>query len=87
MQSRHALIVERDFSTNENVENDSKAPDVDLGTGVRFSVEELRCGEVERSAERVEMRRRGVEVRETKVDNLDVARFRDEDVLNLQICS
>jgi hypothetical protein len=39
MQLRHALVVEWDFSTNQDVQYDAKTPDIDFGTSVLFSLE------------------------------------------------
>lgn len=51
MQGRHALIVKRDFSTDENVKNDAEAPYVDFGSGVGAGVEKLWSSKVEGTAE------------------------------------
>jgi hypothetical protein len=51
MQSWHTLIVERDLPANEDVENDAKAPDVDLRTGVELGVEKFGRSKVEGSTE------------------------------------
>jgi hypothetical protein len=39
MQSGHALIVERDFATNEHVQDDTERPYIDFWPNVRFRVE------------------------------------------------
>ena len=85
MKRGHALVVERHFPTYEHVEHDAEAPHVDLGPGVDFGVEELGRGEVERAAEGGEMVDGVVEVGEAKVDELDVPRLRDKDVLDFEI--
>ena len=85
MQGWHALIVEGDLPTDEDVEDDSETPDVDFGTGVETSVEEFGGGEVERTAEGGKLGVRGEEVGETEVDDLDVSRVGDEDVLDLEV--
>lgn len=51
MQRRHALIVEWHLSTHEDVEDDSEAPYIDLGTGVRLGIEELGGGKVKGTTE------------------------------------
>jgi len=79
------LIVERDLSTDEDVEDDSETPDVDFGTSVETSVEEFGSGEVEGTAEGRELGVRGEEVGESEVDDLDVSRVGDEDILDLKI--
>jgi len=86
MQRRHALIVEGHLAANKDVEHDAETPNVDLGTGVGLGVEEFGGGKIEGTAEGGEMRGGRVEVREAKVDDFDVARFGDEDVLDFEIC-
>jgi hypothetical protein len=51
MESGHALIVERDFATYENIEDDAETPDVDFWAGVDLCVEQFRGGEVEGTTE------------------------------------
>lgn len=46
MERWHALVVEWYLATNEDVEHDAKRPDVDLGAGVYFGVQELWGGEI-----------------------------------------
>ena len=82
----HALVVERDLAADEHVEHDAEAPDVDLRAGVHARVEQLRRGEVERAAEGGQVRRGVVQVRQAKVDDFDVPRLGDQDVLDLEIC-
>lgn len=86
MQRRHALVVKGDLAADEDVEDNAKAPDVDLGSRVELGVEEFGGGKVEGTAEGAELGDGGVEVREAKVDDLDVARLGDEDVFDLEIC-
>ena len=87
VQSGHALVVERNFAAHEDVQDDAERPHVDLGASVRLGVEELGRGKVERAAERRQVRHGRVQVRQAKVDDLDVARLRDEDVLDLEVCA
>lgn len=86
VQGRHALVVEGYFAAYEDVKDDAEAPHVDLGSRVGFGVEQLGRGKVERPAKGAEVRRRRVEIRQTKVDDLDVARLGDENVFNLEVC-
>lgn len=85
MESGHTLIVERNLSTNEDIKDDAEAPYVDFWASVDFGVEEFRCCKVQRTTEGGEMGNRVIEVRETKVDYLDVSRFRYEYVLDFEI--
>ena len=85
MQGWHALVVERHLAANQDIQDDSKTPHIDLGPSVDLRVEEFWCSEVQRAAERRKMVDGVVQIGETEVDDLDVARVRDEDVLNLQV--
>ncbi|KAG6889456.1 hypothetical protein C0995_000981, partial [Termitomyces sp. Mi166 len=38
MKRRHALVVERDFDANKNVEDDTEAPDVNFGADTRITM-------------------------------------------------
>jgi hypothetical protein len=46
MQSWHALIIEGHLATYENIEYNTKTPDVYLGTGVDLGIEEFRRSKV-----------------------------------------
>ena len=85
MQRRHALIVERHLAAHEHIQHDPETPHIDFWPSVEPRVEQLRRGKVERSAERRQLGRRRKQVGQTKVDDLDVARVGDEDVLDLEI--
>ena len=75
MQCWHALIIKRDFATDQNIEHNSEAPDIDFGTGVNLGVEQLGSGEIQGTAECRQMVGRVVEIGETEVDDLDVPRM------------
>lgn len=81
------MIVEGDLAADEDVENDAEGPDVDFRTGVRLGIQQLGRCEVEGATEGGEIRARRVEVGKAEVDDLGVARLRDEDVLDLEICA
>ena len=68
MQCRHALIVERNLATDQNIENDAKAPHVYLGSGVNLGVEEFRGGKIERAAKCTKVARGIVKIGEAEVD-------------------
>lgn len=85
MQSRHALIVERHFTTNENVEDDTETPHVNFGPRICPCLQQLGSGEVETAAKGFEMAARREQVTQAKIDNLDVASLADEDVFDFQI--
>ena len=85
MQLRHALVIEGHLATDQDVQDDTKTPDVDLGTGVLSSLEQLGRSEVQAATEGLEVTTGGEQVTQAKVDDLDIARLADEDVLDLQI--
>ena len=86
MEGGHALIVKGDLAADEDVEDDAKAPDVDLGAGVDLGVKEFGGSKVERSTEGAEAGGGVIEVGEAKVDDFDVAGLGDEDVFDLEVC-
>lgn len=85
MKGRHALIVERHLTTNENVEDDTKTPYINFGPRVCSRLQQLRSGEVETSAKGLEMAARREQVAKAKIDDLDVASLADEDVFDFQV--
>lgn len=85
MESGHALIIKGDLTTDQDVQDNSKTPDVDFGAGILPGLQELRSGKVQTSTKRLQGASRGKQVAETKIDDLDVSILADEDVLNLQV--
>ena len=86
MQRRHALIIEWNLAADKNVEDDTKTPDINFGTSVNFGVEQLWSRKVERSTEGGEMVFWAIQVGQAEIDDLDITRLGDQDVLNLEIC-
>ena len=74
MQQGYTVVVKRHLSAYENIENDPKAPHVDLGSGVGPGTQELGRRKVVRAAGRVKLQGGRVEVRETETNDLGVAR-------------
>lgn len=85
VQLWHALIVERNFSANQNVKDYTKTPDIDLRTSVLLCLQKLRCRKVKTTTESLQLATGGEKVAEAKIDNFDIARLADEDIFNLQI--
>ena len=46
VQLRHALVVKGHLSASQDKQHNAKAPDIDLGPGVGFCLQQLRRGEV-----------------------------------------
>lgn len=85
MERRHALVIKGDLATDKHVEHNAKTPDIDLGTGVGPGLQQFGGGKIETAAESLEMAMWGEEIAQTKVDDLDVASFTDQDVLDLEV--
>jgi hypothetical protein len=85
MQSRHALIIKRNLSTDEHIKDHSQTPHVHLRAGIDLGVEQLGGCEIERPAKGGEVTEWIVQVREAKVDDFDIAGLRDEDVFDLEV--
>ncbi|KAG9680072.1 Pkinase-domain-containing protein, partial [Aureobasidium melanogenum] len=73
MQLRHTLIVERDLAADEDIQDNTKTPDINFGTGVSFRLQKLGCSEVEGTTERLQEALRREGVAQTEVDDFDVA--------------
>jgi hypothetical protein len=85
MQLRHALVVKRHFTTHQDIQDNAETPHVDLGPSVLLCLEQLWRSKVQTSAEGLQLAPRREQVAQTEIDNLDVARLADEDILNLQV--
>lgn len=85
MQRGHALIIKGYPSTDENIKDDAKTPDIHLRAGIGASLQELGGREVETAAKCFEVPSWGEEIAKSKVDDLDVPGFADQDVFDLQI--
>jgi hypothetical protein len=79
------LVVKWNFATNEDIQYHTKTPNIDLWTRVDLGIKQLGCSEVKGTTESGEVAHWVVEVGKSKIDDLDVARLRDKDVLNLEI--
>lgn len=85
MESRHALVVEWHLTADENVENNAKAPYINLGSGVSSGLQQFWGSKIKTAAECFQVSTRRKKVAETKINDLDVASLADEYVLNLEI--
>ena len=87
MEGGHVLVVERHLSADQDEENHAETPHVHLGPRVGLRLEQLGSGKVEAAAIRLELPVlvRREEVAEAKVDDFDVARLADQDVLDLEV--
>lgn len=85
MKRGHMLIVKRNLAADEYIKNDSKAPDVDLWTGIGFGIEKFGGGKIQRTAKRGEIGGGVIEIGEAEINDLDVARLGDENVFYFQV--
>jgi len=85
VQLRHALIVEGHLTTHQHIEDDAKAPDIDLGPRVLLGLQQLGGGKVQAATECLEQALRREEVAQTKINDLDITRLTDQDILDLQV--
>lgn len=79
------MVVKGDLAAHQNVKHDTEAPHIDFRPSIGPGLEELGRCEVETSAEGFEMAARSKKVAESEVDDLDISRLTDEDVLDLEI--
>ena len=77
VQRRHALVVEWYPTTDENIEDNAKAPNIHLRAGVSTGLEKLGSCEVEAAAKRFEVPSRREQITESKVDDFDIAGLAD----------
>jgi hypothetical protein len=85
MKRRHALVVKWHLATDQNIQDDAKAPHINLGTGVGSGLQKLRRGKVQATAKGLEMATWGEEVAQAKINDLDIAGLADEYVLDLEV--
>lgn len=55
VQSLHVLVIKRDFTAHQNIDDDAKTPHIYLGARVSFGSEELGCGKIETPTESLEV--------------------------------
>lgn len=85
MQLWHALVVKWHLSTDQDIENDTKTPDVYFRPCVLFGLEELGGGKVQTTAECLELVPRREEVAKPKINNFNVPSLADKNVLDLEV--
>ena len=85
MQLWHALVVERHFTADKHIQNDTKAPYVYFWSIVWLRLQQFWRREIQGTTEGLEEIIRYVQVAQAEVYDLNVASLADEDVLNLEI--
>ena len=81
----HALIVEGNFAAYKYIKYDTKTPNIYFWTRVHTSIEQLRCSEVQRATEGVEVALGCVHIGKAKINDFDIAGFRNENVLDFEV--
>ena len=84
-QRLDVLVFEREPSAKHHVENDSATPDIDLRSGIEATTNNFRGGVIGTSATRFEEVAVLDLTRETKVGNLDVQVFVEQDIFWFEI--
>lgn len=80
------VVVKRQLSTQQSVQDDTQTPNINLFTRVFFSLEHLRRAITHRATPCLQVAGRAlVLAREAKVDQLDVAVLVEQDVLQFQV--
>lgn len=72
MKSWHTLVVEWNFATYKDVKNDAKGPNIYFWTRIYLGIQELWRGEIKGTTERGQMVGGIVEIRKSKINNLDI---------------
>lgn len=85
MKRRHALIVEGDLPADQNIQDNTKAPHINLRPGVCPGLEELRRGKVQATTEGLEVATGREQVAQAEVDDLDVTDLANKDVFDLEV--
>lgn len=60
MEGGHALVIERDFAADKDIEHNPKTPNINFRAGVDLGVEKFRGGKIKRATKRRQMRERVV---------------------------
>ena len=80
------VFIERQFSAQQSVQNDSQTPDVHLFTGVFLTLEHLRGTVAHGTAPGLQVTRSALVLAgEAKVDQFDIAVLVEQDVLEFKI--
>ena len=80
------VVVERELSTKERVEDDSETPDVNLFTSIFFTLEHLGCAVTYSATPRLKIARFALIFScEAKIYQLDVLMLVQKDVFEFQV--
>ena len=82
MQRRHTLIIKKNLPTNQDIQNNTKTPNINFRTSIHLRIQEFRRSEIHRTTESREIGRGVIQIRQSKVDNFDISSLR---YFNLQV--
>ena len=85
MKCWHTLVIKRNLAADKDVKNNAETPNVHFRSRVSSRLKKLWCGKVQTATERFEVAAWCKEIAKPEVDDLDVPRLTNEDVLNLQV--
>jgi hypothetical protein len=85
MQLRHALVIEGHFAADQNVENNTETPNIHFRAGVLSCLEQFGGCKVQTATERLQKTSWRKQIAEAKVNDFDIARLADQDILDLQV--
>lgn len=85
MQLRHTLIVKRYFAAYQNIQDDTKTPNIDLWPEICLGLEQLWGCKVERATESLQQALGSECVAQAEINDLNVTSLTDENVFDLEV--
>ena len=85
MQCRNTLIVERNFTAYKDIKHNAKTPHVHFWPSIGSRLKKFWRGKVKTATERAKVAAGREQVAKAKIDDFDVARLADQNILNLQV--
>jgi hypothetical protein len=85
MQGGHALVIKRHLSTDQDIQHDTKTPDIYFRPRIRPSLQKFWCSKVQAPTEGLQMALGGKQIAQAEINDLDVSSLADQDVLNLEV--
>lgn len=85
MQLRHALVIKRYLSTDQDIKDNTKTPNINFGSRILSGLKQFRSCKIQTTTESLQEAPWGEQVAETEINDFDVTSLADKDVLDLQI--
>lgn len=83
MESLHALIIKGNFSADQNIQNNTETPNVNLRACIRLGLQQFWCRKVKTAAERLQVRFWCKQVAQAEIDYFYITSLAYENVLDL----